>query len=230
MKLSVIIPTLNEAENIGRLISRLQLEVPADTSLEILVVDADSEDDTADIARKAGARVIRATKKGRACQMNQGAREADGDILYFVHGDTLPPIGYVDEIFTAINNDINMGCFRFRFDSDRRLLKFNSYMTRFKFLWVRGGDQSLFINKTDFQALGEFREDYIIMEDFEFLVRAKRAGVSFKVLQKDILVSARKYSDNSYLRVQLANALVFTMFRLGFGQKTLANTYKSLLN
>ncbi|MCB0705697.1 MAG: TIGR04283 family arsenosugar biosynthesis glycosyltransferase [Saprospiraceae bacterium] len=229
MQFSVIIPTYNEAAHIGKLIKQL-LDNSNPADVEVLVVDAGSTDGTAEIVSGTRATLIRATKKGRSAQMNQGAQQASGRILYFVHGDTLPPESYRSDIEEAISMGYQMGCYRFRFDSDKRALRFNNYMTRFNVLFSRGGDQSMFISRNDFFALGAFREDYIIMEDFEFLVRAKRNRFSFRIIPKDILVSARKYDNNSYLRVMSANALVFCMYFLGASQETLCKTYKGLLH
>ena len=95
--LSVIIPTYNEADNIGRLVADLRRHAPAET-VEILVVDANSPDGTAEVARQAGATVLAAPKPGRAAQMNHGAHQARGDVFYFVHADvaftpiTRPPL------------------------------------------------------------------------------------------------------------------------------------------
>ena len=93
MNLSVIIPTLNEAENIERLVHRLK-NCGCSDSHEIIVVDAGSTDSTQELARKAGATAVLSPKKGRAPQMNFGAKQAKGDVLYFVHADSLPPEGF----------------------------------------------------------------------------------------------------------------------------------------
>ncbi len=227
MKISVIIPTLNESENIGTLIKRLQ-EGGKESIEEIIVVDAGSDDNTMEIAQQQGAKTLMSPRKGRAPQMNLGAQKAKGDVLYFVHGDTLPPACYLESIEKAIQEDFPLGCFRYQFNSDRKLLKVNAYLTRFKMAWCGGGDQSLFIKKTIFEKMKGFREDHMIMEDFEFTYRARKK-YPFKVIQKDMLVSARKYDENSYLRVQFANFVVFNMFRLGYSQEALLKTYRKLL-
>jgi len=227
MKVSIIIPTLNEAENIERVIERLKSEANGFLS-DLIVVDGGSEDQTATLASKAGAKVIQ-TAPGRALQMNCGVEQSNGELLYFVHGDTLPPPGYLTKILQAVDDGYPVGCFRFRFDSDRWLLKMNSYFTRFNQIWCRGGDQSLFITREAFVALGGYRNDYLIMEDFDLIIRARKQ-FPFKVIQDDVLVSARKYETNSYLRVQVANFIVFNMFRLGYSQEKMARAYKRLLN
>lgn len=227
MQLSIIIPTLNEEENIGRLIHRLRTCGSCDF-IDIIVVDADSNDRTVELAESEGARVFQAEKKGRGPQMNQGASQAKGEILYFVHGDSLPPEDYYKDIESALKQNYRVGGFRFKFDSKRRILNFNSYMTRFNRLWVRGGDQTMFVCRKLFKELGGFREDYLIMEDYDFIERAQEV-TPFKVIQNDVLVSARKYEEHSWLRVQIANSVVFTMYRMGFSQEKLVHTYKRIL-
>lgn len=227
MRVSAIIPTLNEAEHISRLLDRLQKYGGAQL-LEIIIVDAGSEDETVKIAHSKDVKVVRSPQKGRAFQMNYGAREAQGEILYFVHADTLPPKCFMQSIKKAIDEDYALGCFRYQFDSPRKLLRINAFFTRFPMLWCRGGDQSLFIKDEVFNALNGFREDYQIMEDFEFIIRARQA-YRFKIIPENMLVSARKYHENSYLRVQIANLVVFNMFRFGYSQEAMLKTYRKLL-
>lgn len=228
MKISIIIPTLNEAVNIKRLVEYLLVN-GAETISEILVVDAGSTDDTQRLADKSGATVCTAPQKGRAVQMNFGASKAKGELLYFVHADTLPPKDYVQHIQIAIKSGYPIGCFQYRFDSDKWLLKINAWFTRLDRPWCRGGDQSLYISKDNFNMLGGFREDYTIMEDFEFIERA-RQQLKFKIMPAKMIVSARKYDTNSYLRVQVANLIVFNMYRFGASQKRMVNAYRWLLD
>ncbi|NUO02465.1 MAG: TIGR04283 family arsenosugar biosynthesis glycosyltransferase [Saprospiraceae bacterium] len=227
MKVSIIIPTLNEAKNIERVIERLQAGANGYVS-ELIVVDGGSKDETAVKASQAGAKVFH-TSPGRALQMNHGVEQSNGDLLYFVHGDTLPPLDYLKKILHAVAEGYPVGCFRFRFDSDRWLLKMNAYFTRFDQIWCRGGDQSLFITREAFQDLGGYRSDYRIMEDYDLIIRAKKK-YQFRIIPDDVIVSARKYETNSYLRVQVANFIVFNMFRLGYSQDKMASAYKRLLN
>jgi len=157
-----------------------------------------------------------------------GAKNAQGNVLYFVHGDTLPPTCYMQSIEEALQEEYPIGCFRYQFQSNRKLLKINAFFTRFKMIWCRGGDQSLFIKKELFEEMKGYREEYKIMEDFEFILRARKI-YPFKIIPKDMLVSARKYEENSYLRVQIANLIVFNMFRLGYSQEAMVQMYRRLL-
>lgn len=228
MNISVIIPTYNEVDTIGRLVQELRRHDPWH-DVEIIVVDAGSADGTAEAARQAGATVILASKPGRACQMNHGARHAGGDILYFVHADVQVHPGYVITVRRAVRDGYPAGCYRFRFDSRHPLLRINSYGTRFQGLMSRGGDQTLFITRALFEQLGGFDEHYCIMEDFDMIRRIRQAA-SFLVVPQDVVVSARKYETNGWLRVQLANLTAFSMFFLKMPPPRIARTYKALLN
>jgi hypothetical protein len=146
--------------------------------------------------------------------MNCGANLAKGEILYFVHADTQIHTDYITDIQQAIIDGYHLGCYRYKFDSTHLLLKINAFFTRFPFIWCRGGDQTLFIQKKDFIKLGCFRYDFQIMEEYEFILRANKSLI-FKIIPKNVIVSARKYKTNSYLRVQKANFILMRMFLRG---------------
>lgn len=228
MTVSIIIPTLNEAENIARLIPFLKHNSD-NRLLEIIVVDAISADNTEGVARALGATVVASGVRSRAIQMNQGVAKAQGNVLYFIHADCTPPASYLDDIEQAITEGCFLGCYRYKFDNQQFMLRINSYFTRFKPLWCRGGDETLFIKKDVFGQLGGFDENYSIMEEYDFIRRAK-IQFSFKIIPKYAIVSARKYATNSWLRVQIANLTAFNMFRLGFPSEKIAQTYRQMLN
>lgn len=227
MKISIIIPTLNEADNIGKLIMRLQSHV-AETLLEIIVVDAKSTDNTEGVALSFGVTVLQ-SEKGRAKQMNLGAKYAKGDVFYFVHADCLPPESYLTNIKNAISEGYPMGCYRYKFDSNNLLLKINAYFNRFNPLWCRGGDETLFVTKEVFETLGGYDEHYCIMEEYAFIEKA-RTIYPFKIIPKYIVVSARKYETNSWIRVQYANFVAFSMFKKGVSPQAIALKYYETLN
>ncbi|MEZ4902384.1 MAG: TIGR04283 family arsenosugar biosynthesis glycosyltransferase [Spirosomataceae bacterium] len=230
MQISVVIPTFNEQENIGALIGLLQKN-GGDTMKEIIVVDGESTDKTIEITQQKGVIALKSPQKGRAAQMNYGAKLATGDVLYFVHADTRVLPSFVEDIQQAFQEGYLSGCYRFQFDSPKLMLKINSYFTRFNLLTFRGGDQTLFISKVLFDELGGFDEYYVIMEEYDLLRRlwAKNRSL-FKLIPKSVLVSARKYDTNSWLRVQLANLVAVILFRFGINPTRIAHLYKQMLN
>lgn len=228
MDISIIIPTYNEEEHIGPLVRHLWAHSQG-VVREIVVVDGGSQDRTLDLARQAGARALRSPRKGRAAQMNFGASVVQGAVLYFVHADAFPPASYVADLLAWIRQGYPMGCYRFRFNSDKLLLRINSYCTRFDRIMCRGGDQTLFMLRSVFDELQGYKDDYVIMEEYELMLRARKK-YPFCIIPKDVMVSARKYDHNGYLRVNLANLTVFLMFFAGFSQSTLVNTYKRMIH
>ncbi|MGL5892038.1 MAG: TIGR04283 family arsenosugar biosynthesis glycosyltransferase [Bacteroidia bacterium] len=228
MKLSVIIPALNEAKHIARLIAHLQRNAD-DRLLEIIVADGGSTDDTAGIAEKAGVHVLRLPMQNRAAQQNAGAAAAKGSVLYFVHADVLPPASYLSSIAAALQKGFETGGCRQKFESKSFMLRINAWFTRFNLPFMRGGDQTLFITANAFQQLGGFDEKYVIMEEYDLMRRA-REQYSFALLQCATVTSARKYEKNSWVRVQLANARAVYQFKRGVDPCQIRDTYKKSLN
>jgi rSAM/selenodomain-associated transferase 2 len=228
MQISIIIPTLNEVENIGKLIRYLKRHAN-NALLEIIVVDGQSRDNTEGVARQAGATVFTSEKQGRAVQMNLGAKAAKGNIFYFIHADCFPPKTYCADIQQFIQEDFDMGCYRYRFNSSSFLLEINAYFTRFSPLWCRGGDETLFVKRSVFEELKGYDEYFSIMEEYDFIRRAK-AHFKMKIMPKYALVSARKYEKNGYFRVQWANLKVFRLFKKGVSPDIMVETYRGLLD
>lgn len=227
MKISVIIPTYNEESRIGKQIDYL-LANKGDCEIEIIVVDGGSMDSTLEIAISKGVKCMKVELRGRANQMNQGASVASGDVLYFVHADTLPPVSYTNCIKESILNGYTSGCCAYNFDSNKWPLKINSFLTQFNGMLSGGGDQTLYVTKSIFEIMGGFNPEYVIMEDFEFSKRLKNT-TRFKIIKSRAIVSARKYEKNSYLRVNSANLIAMTMFWLKVAPKKINSTYKSLI-
>ncbi|HZB11498.1 MAG TPA: TIGR04283 family arsenosugar biosynthesis glycosyltransferase [Chryseolinea sp.] len=228
MNISVIIPTVNEENLIFRLVESV-LATGGLSVVEVIVVDGASTDKTVTEAKKAGAIVLNCPGSSRANQMNLGAKNARGDLLYFLHADVKIPKSFVTDILKAYEEGYQAGCYRFKFDSSKFMLRFNSYCTRFKGIMCRGGDQTLFITKTMFLKLGGFNEYYTIMEDYDLIQRI-REHAKFKIIPENVLVSARKYEKNSWLRVQSANFIVFMMFFLKRHPSQMKEAYRKMLN
>jgi rSAM/selenodomain-associated transferase 2 len=224
MKISIIIPTYNEGENIGKVLDYLNENSNPGNIKEIIVSDGISEDNTLEIARSKGARIVNHKVAGRAKQMNAGAREATGDVFYFLHADSYPPKNFDEEILHCLNKGYKAGSFRMKWDMDHWLLNFFAWFTRFNFQWCRGGDQSLYIEKELFNTLKGFNENYRFLEDYEIVPRIKKHA-SFKVIQKDIITSARKYRKNGVIRLQMHVAKTYILRMLGMDIDKVAEIY-----
>lgn len=226
--ISIIIPTFNEADNIGKLINYLKKN-DGNNLTEIIIADAGSTDNTSEIAVRGGAKVLACPDRGRAVQMNYGASFAGAEILYFVHADCLPPESFFNEIIHAIQNGFEFGRYRTKFDSNKKLLKINGWFTRFDWFICYGGDQTLFITKKLFKKIGGFNNYMMIMEDFDIVQRGKQFA-KYKIIKKDVLISARKYDNNSWLKVQLANRTILSMYKNGATQIDMVKKYTESLN
>ncbi len=229
MKIGVIVPTVNEEGCIEQCITFIK-RYGGDHLVEpLIVVDGGSTDATVSRAEKAGARVLSCAIQSRAAQMNLGASFLQCDIFYFVHADVKLIPSFSVDILAAIQDGFDAGCFRYAFDSPKKILRLNAYFNRFNGIMCRGGDQTLFVRKSVFEALNGFDEYYSIMEDYDFVIRLRKR-YSFKIIPKKILVSARKYDENSWLRVQFANSIVFLLFIFKRSPTELKQIYKKLLN
>lgn len=225
--ISIIIPTYNEAESISHLINYLRKNA-APSVAEIIVSDGGSADNTLQIARQARAKAVLSPKKGRAAQMNYGASLATGSILYFIHAETFPPTTFANNIEQAVAEGYELGRYLTKFNSNKFILKINAFFTRFDWFVCYGGDQTLFITKALFTQTGGFKEDMLIMEDYEIVVRA-RQKTKYKIFKKAALISARKYETNSWLTVQLANRRIVKMYKSGASQMEMVKKYKEML-
>jgi len=225
-EISIIIPVLNEEKQIGSIIRRLT-SLQAGSVKEIVVVDGGSDDGTVLEAESAGATVV-SSEKGRAKQMNTGARIAKGDILYFLHADTEPPKFFDREINSAIEKEYSFGCFRLEFDWGHPLLKFYSWFTRFRRTELRFGDQSLFATRTVFEKAGGFDEDLIVMEDQEIYRRLHQYG-AFYLSERSVITSARKYEEIGLVKLQVLFFLIWLGYYFGIKQNTLVNFYRAFI-
>jgi rSAM/selenodomain-associated transferase 2 len=213
MTISIIVPTYNESKHIHRCMSSILKSKTADI-VEVLVIDSlNSTDNLNDFLSENGAKYIKSNFCTRASQMNFGASIAMGEVLFFVHADTILPQSYAHDIQNQLST-CDLGCFRAKIDSPKYLLKINSFFTRFPFLWCRGGDQTLFITKKVFQDIGTYDESFVIMEEYDFLRRAL-INYKFGIVKKSVLVSARKYEKNKFWKIQLANLMAMRMFFKG---------------
>lgn len=223
-KISIIVPILDEADYIGKLLSCLQNKRTPEYVQEVLVIDGGSRDGSLKIAETYGATIIH-SEKGRAKQMNLGARLAKAEILYFLHADTLPPENFVSHILGAVKDGFQAGCFQMRFDSNSKFLRFFAWFTRINHQICRGGDQSLFVTKKLFLSTEGFNEKYKIYEDNEFIGRLYKR-TKFRILPLKVKTSARKYEKVGPFRLQYHYGIIHLKNYLGAGPEQLYEYYK----
>ena len=222
-QLSIIIPVLNEETVLGHLLQYLQ-ELGAMKECEVIVVDGGSEDRTLEVAKKFDVKVLSAPR-GRAKQMNYAGLRARGQLLYFLHADTFPPENFMSAIFNAIQGGAEAGCFRMKFDTDSKFLRFCSWFTRMNYLICRGGDQSLFIKSGLFRELGGYNELYRVYEDGEFIRRLYRRK-SFTILPDTVVTSARKYEKRGIWALQYHFVIIHLKNFMGEGPEKLYAYYQ----
>lgn len=246
MKISIIIPVLNEVDTISNLLTHL-IQNSTSHIQEILIIDGGSTDGTQEIIKdfndtssdpeigldtftpnsyqeKKTNIILINSVKGRAKQMNIGASKAQGDILYFLHADSFPPKNYDQLIINEVETGYLAGCFRMKFDSNHPVLKISQWFTRFNYKSCRGGDQSLFITKMFFENLNGFNESYIIYEDCEFINRIYSTTI-FKVIPKTLTTSARRYDTNGTWKLQYHFTIIHLKKWLGVSADSLHKYY-----
>jgi len=216
LKISVIIPTYNEESVIGSTLEDLSRHHSPD---EVIVVDGGSDDKTVESARK-NARVIRSAK-GRARQLNEGARVASGSILLFLHADTLLPKDGIALIRNTIQKGSQGGRFRLRFDKAEFWLKVFSSYTRFHFFSY--GDQGFFVTKSLFKQLEGFREN-VPFEDIDFYKRLSRQ-IKPLILKENVVTSARRFTASGSLRQKFVNIYLVGLYYLGIDVFKLQKKY-----
>ncbi len=223
MRISIIIPALNEAALIGTSIERALATSPH----EVIVVDGGSVDETAMIAERFDCHVA-ASPPGRARQQNCGARIATGDVLLFLHADCwLVPhaLGQIKEALKVI--DVGAGAFRQRIDGTGIMYRCleNGNALRVKALKMAYGDQGIFVRRRLFEELGGFPE-VSLMEDV-LVMRKLRRRTRIVLLDGPLTVSARRWEKHGVIRQTARNWLILSAQRFGMSPDRLSKLYQS---
>lgn len=221
MKICVVIPTLNEAENIGALLERLSR---APGVGEVVVSDGGSTDGTPELVRSP-VRLVRSAA-GRGVQLNAGARAASGDVLLFLHADVTPPVDVAFQIRDAIGAGHVGGNFRLRYPGGGLLghwleaLIVPFYRTLGRYY----GDSGIFVRRDVYERVGGFPE-VPVMEDVVFVRRMEAAGKT-AYLPGPMVSSPRRWEKRP-LRTLLLWGFMQTAFALGASPHSLASFYKA---
>jgi rSAM/selenodomain-associated transferase 2 len=224
--ISVIIPTLNEADYLAKTLAPLQ----AESNLELIVADGGSLDSTTDIAQSLGAMLIR-SKPGRGRQLNGGAAAASGEILLFLHADTILPADFGTEVRRClVSPEVVAGAFQLGIAEANWSLRLIESLANWRARQLRMpyGDQALFLRRSTFSRLGGFPEQEI-MEDFELVRRLRKLG-RIDMLELTASTSDRRWRALGIARTTLINQAVIIGYLLGCSPYSLASWYRSLSN
>ncbi len=211
--ISVIIPTLNEEASISGCIDAVRAE---DAGIGIIVADGGSEDRTCEtVLRHGGVQLVR-TGRGRGQQLNSGAEAATGDILLFLHADTVLEQGWSGALRRAYAAEEDL-CGAFTFAVDDPSWRFRTVeqwvALRCALCRLPYGDQGLFVARSLFDRIGGFH-DMPLMEDVELVRRMKKSG-RLRILDHRAFTSARRWQRKGVLRTALLNQFVMTLYLLG---------------
>lgn len=220
--ISVIIPVLNEANTIAQTISNAQKA----TDIEIIVVDAGSNDGTVELVQSLDVQCISALP-GRATQMNQGAKAATGEMLLFLHGDTILPSGFDQLVRVALVKPKTIaGAFELGIRGTAGSLRLVEKMVnwRSRHLQMPYGDQGIFLKAKIFEEVGGFPE-IPIMEDFELMRQLRKRG-QITIVSASVLTSGRRWQKLGILKTTLINQIVIIAYLLGVSPEILAQWYR----
>lgn len=222
MKISVVVPTLNEESHIEK---TLQSVIKQDGDYEFFVVDGGSSDNTITISKKYT--TVINSPRGRAKQMNTGASVCSGNVILFLHADTLLPDHAFHEIRKKMKDDaVAGGSFYIAFDSNTLILKGVSFITRFNFSHFHFGDQGIFVRREVFQTLRGYKE-IPIMEDYDFYKRLGRQG-RVVLIRMPVISSARRFSKKGVIKQLLINKMVVLAYWAGVNMQTIKRFYDDM--
>ena len=219
---SIVIPALNEADQLERTLSALS----PSQDIEVIVVDGGSRDATLAIARTAGVRAL-AARPPRSVQMNAGAAAAGGEILLFLHADTRLPVKFQEPVHrTLASPGVAAGAFRLRIDADGLGLRIIEQAAnwRSRFLQMPYGDQALFLRRDTFWGLGGF-PSFPIMDDFEFIRRLTRKG-RIAMVPDSVLTAPRRWLRVGVGKTWLINQAIIAAYFMGAPPERLAAWYR----
>lgn len=219
--LSILVPILDEARYLPRLLARLAEFGPG---IETIFADGGSSDGSQALVQAAPHVRLLASRRGRAAQMNAAAAAARAPRLFFLHGDTLPPRDAPQLIARALNDaNVLAGSFRLAFDGLALPLRFYAWCSRANSVLTTYGDQGLFIRRASFEQLGGFAA-LPFLEDIEFQRRLRRHGRVVK-LQASLTTSARRFEQHGAVRQQLRNIAIVGAYLAGASPARLKGLY-----
>ena len=223
MKVSIIIPVLNEAELIAETLSRL---APCrDQGHELIVVDGGSSDETVSVSQAHADKVL-CSSKGRARQMNHGIAAAQGDILLFLHADTQMAHQALTQVINAIEDGYFWGRFNVRLSGKHLMFRIIERMMnlRSRLTGVATGDQAIFVSNECIDIVGDYPQ-IALMEDVLFSKRLRNLGWPACISQP-VVTSSRRWEEHGVLRTVLLMWRLRLLFVLGVSADKLAQQYR----
>ena len=224
-KISVIIPTYNEAINLPLLLSDLSI---LDEDGEIIIMDAASEDKTIEIANIYGARIYKSNKKNRGLQLNSGAKKARGEWFIFLHADCRLDGNWLRKIRPVFfEKEHYVYYFKFKINDQKIIFRFLEILVNFRsyFLKTPYGDQGLLINRKTYFDNNGFRK-IPLMEDLDFITRLKNKQ-KLRILNFPIYTSSRKWEKTNIFLQAIKNWKLRRRWRRGESiQKIYRDYYK----
>ena len=226
MQISIIVPTLNEQACITSALRSIR-QLKGDK--EIIVVDGGSTDETRALACAEGARVL-VTPPGRGVQMHAGALEATGDVLWFLHADTVPPSHALEEIRMHLDDRcVVAGNFGLVFDGPSRAAKrLTAVYPMLRILGLCYGDSGIFVRRATYEQIGGFRA-LALFEDLDLLRRLRGAG-RFVHLPSKICTSSRRFEQRNFALVWLQWTALQVLYWCGISPNWLARHYRHVRN
>ena len=224
IEISIIIPTLNEESEIGRTLTELSR---LEGSYEIIVVDGGSTDHTCDISRQLGVTVV-AAERGRGGQLHSGALVAMGNVLWFLHADSIPPKDAIGQIHEALSdNRVAGGNFLLRFDGDSLAAAFmNKFYDKIRYLGLLYGDSGIFVRRDAYHQAGGFKP-LPLFEDLEFVGRLKQQGNLVRV-KSTVVTSSRRFEGRPFIPVFIRWILYQGLYWIGISPFRLALGYRPI--
>lgn len=222
--ISIIVPVLNEENKIEK---TLQVLDRLKGQKEIIVVDGGSCDNTVKIAKSYG--IVTESSKGRARQMNHGAEESSGDILWFVHSDSIVSVDSLGKIKETIDKGYIGGGFQLYFyDMDTLFMRYIAKTSnmRAKYLQLIFGDQGIFVKKDIFEKMNGYK-DIELMEDWDFSRRLHKMG-KVKMVESKIGTSARRFSSGGQLKTFLFMQKIRLLYLIGKSPSELNKMYREV--
>jgi rSAM/selenodomain-associated transferase 2 len=224
--ISIVIPVFNEMDRIRQFVEGL-FGLDGIVGCEVIVVDGGRGGSTVSVIDDERV-VCMVSEPGRGLQLNAGAASAKGDVLLFLHADTVLPVNAFAAIEKCLSDESNVaGAFGLTIDSERSIYKWIAFWAsvRYKYFGLPYGDQGVFMRKDYFESIGRFK-DFQIMEDVDLARRIKKRGDKICILDEQVLTSARRWEKDGAVFGTIRNAILLLLFYVGVKPERLVRFYK----